>query len=1460
MGRPGRFVGVGIDVYDSHEPLEHAVAEVTAVAEVLGAEFVGEPLLDPDRAQVMNYLEAVAGCQDTGSLVMLWCGHGVQSGSMLRLATRDAGREINASEVIHHCVKSGANQLLFIVDTCQAEAGVGEATAVASALLKEVPPDAQHVWFGIVVSCSAADIGARDGVFCEVLLRLLREGPRSPDMRRRWSRHNRLIRGDDLGQALLEDWTEEDQRPDFLRRGSAWYMVPNPLWDQGAPEEVVEHLLLAARGGDSADHRSWFTGREAEVNEVVSWVTARATGVRVVTGAAGTGKSAIVGRVVSLSNPAERRRLEHGGARWVHADPGERSVAAHVHARGLTTDRMAELLDGQLVRSGVLAPGDGDRRNAAELVGALQRAVQGGARPPVLVVDGVDEARGEMFTIAADLLVRLAPYASLVVSTRPVTRTQLPTSLIEALEADAVLSLDDPLHRESGRAALRGYVVARLSGVAVGMDPTVVADRLLSGASQGEDRPFLLARVVTDQLRAAPIDTSTPNWEQYLAHSIESAFDVDLARVAPPGFGLPPATSPAGLARAMLTALTWAFGAGFPEEEWIAVASRLAGVELGRDHVSWVLEGLGRYVVQGGEGGTAVYRVAHQSLADHLRPPYRRSGERPFDPAAEPVWAALAGRYAALIASGLPATAPTYLGRYAYRHAAAVGVGGLPALRELASAVVELRPDTALAALEVARVLATWGCHADAVVPTEEAVALYRNLAADNPAYAPDLAMALNNLGACYSGVGRRAEAVAATEEAVALRREQAADNPAYAPDLAMALNNLGACYRGVGCRAEAVAPVEKAVALYRNLAADNPAYAPDLARALNNLGNCYREVGRRAGAVAPTEEAVALRREQAADNPAYAPDLAMALNNLGLCYREVGRRAEAVAPTEEAVALHRNLAADNPAYAPDLATALNNLGACYSGVGCRAEAVAPIEEAVALHRNLAADNPAYAPNLAGALNNLGNCYREVGHRAEAMAPTEEAVALYRNLAADNPAYAPDLAMALNNLGACYSGVGRRAEAVAPIEEAVALYRNLAADNPAYAPNLAGTLNNLSNCYREVGQRAEAMAPTEEAVGLYRQLTAANPAYTPDLAGALTNLGICYGEVGRRADALWRQILGEHDPLTRSTLLLYRASAADPGDPRTAAWLVEVCRSDDRGLLGPAHETARTHRAANPKNWDAAWTLASGGQPPEWLTVETDLLAVATAWIDTPTYDDEHDHLAAHLELLDPHADTAIEEALLRVDENDADRYRQLRARARAEGVDAAYRPLLLRLLADQFSMASPAGQRELLTERRPDLLDDLVRHHLDSRARADETAEVTRAAALLDIAAHDADGSILTATFDALDHPSDFPGLLDQAARDTESVATALQPLATIALTAATTEPEAAVAGLYLAVAAAVAGDQDRATEFIGQALAWDPGSASTWIARLAQLGAAQPSVLPLITVLAEASHDGEH
>ena len=66
-----------------------------------------------------------------------------------------------------------------------------------------------------------------------------------------------------------------------------------------------------------------------------------------------------------------------------------------------------------------------------------------------------------------------------------------------------------------------------------------------------------------------------------------------------------------GFARAVLTALAWGFGAGLPEPEWVTVASALVGAAsagtpppgtpvTGRE-ITWVLDELGRYIVQDGE-------------------------------------------------------------------------------------------------------------------------------------------------------------------------------------------------------------------------------------------------------------------------------------------------------------------------------------------------------------------------------------------------------------------------------------------------------------------------------------------------------------------------------------------------------------------------------------------------------------------------------------------------------------------------------------------------------------------------------------------------------------------------------------------------------------------------------------------------------------------------------------------
>ncbi|WP_394613321.1 tetratricopeptide repeat protein [Lentzea sp. JNUCC 0626] len=1631
--RPNVFVGVGIDHYASATGLtnlEHAVADVKAVASALVPPFAGEPLIDADADAVHKRLRSMNGSAAGGTLVLMWSGHGAELGG-LRLATADEFDGVAASEVIRACVLSGASQLLLVIDTCSAAAAL-ESAAMARQLLQQFPTSDVRAWLGILVSCSATDVGARDGAFGPLLVKLLTEGPDSADQQRRWSKHNNQILGEDLGLALLEEWSGVDHRPEFLKDGHPLAMIPNPLYDDGAPEEVVEHLLLAARGGGPGDEQSWFTGRTAEMDEVVAWVRSREAGVRVVTGSAGTGKSAVVGRVVSLSNPHERTRLQSRDENWGHDDPGVRSVAAHVHARGLTVERIAELIEWQLIRAKFLEPFADGRRNAADLLGAVQRAVEGGRATPVVVIDGLDEARGQAFAIAENLLLRLAPFATVVVSTRPVTH-QDGSALLDKLAPAAVLDLDSEDCLESARTAIGDYVRKRLTGVDQTMDASMVAAHLAGVALAAADRPFLLARVITDQLRARPVSTVRPEWRDRVAGSTEDAFDADLSRIAPPPGSTLDGPTARHRARTMLIALTWAVGAGFPEQEWLTVASALTETALDRDDVSWVLDQLGRYVVQDGDAGVAVYRLAHQSFADHLRPPYRPTGQHPFNPAALPVSVALMQQYDQLLTDGVSAETPAYLWSYTWVHAASAGFEGLSGLRELARARPELQPDVAMAALQTGNIAAVWGRRNEAVAPAEEAVAIYQALAEEVPAYAPDLANALDNLGISYGEVGRRGEAVSPVLAAVAFYRALAEENPAYLPYLAGSLNNLGIRYKEVGQRSEALPPTEEAVNLYQALADENPVHLPYLASALNNLGIRYSEVGRRGEAVTPTKEAVELYRALTEENPVHLPYLASALNNLGIRYSEVGRRGEALPPTEEAVELYRALTEENPVYLPELASALNNLGVRCVQVGRRGEALPPTKEAVELYRALTEENPVYLPDLAGALSSLGISYNQVGRRSEAVAPAEEAVTLRRALAEENPAYLPDLAGSLKNLGITYSEVGRRDEAVTLTEEAVKLYRALAEENPAYLPSLAGALSSLGIRYNEVGRGDEALFLTEEAVRLYRALAEENPAYLPDLGGVLNNLGINYNEVGRpdealflteeavelyralaeqnpaylpdlagtlnslgvrydqlgqpdktiasteeavtllralaeenpaylpglasalnnlgisyvqveqqgdapieeavtiyralaeqnpahlhdlantlnnlavnyseagrhseavapaeeavtlhralieenpvylsdlaetlenlarqlaavdrrdEADAVWADALATAGKRNQMALLLYRAAYAQPGDPRSAAWLYAVVTEGGRESMGPARSIARRHRAANPEPWERAWTAVAHSPLPTWLVVDPDMLSVASGWITTENYEDERDYLAAHPEILDDTFDLAMEEAVLAVPESEATRHTELRAAARSIGVMAAYRPVLVALLAQAFAFAETTERQRLLADRKPDLLDDLSLARLTMMAeQTEEDSRPAVALALLHLARAKPDDD-LADVFAALD-TGQFATLLHAAASELD--VNIMRNLAFVALSSARTAADAAEAGFHLSLVAVIE-EHNSAPLFLREAIKLAPEKRDAWIARIAELGATRPAVLALIPTLMEPNSD---
>ena len=215
--------------------------------------------------------------------------------------------------------------------------------------------------------------------------------------------------------------------------------------------------------------------------------------------------------------------------------------------------------------------------------------------------------------------------------------------------------------------------------------------------------------------------------------------------------------------------------------------------------------------------------------------------------------------------------------------------------------------------------------------PTWRAMLPHVLAATRNPTTQPEdrrrTADLLNTAATYLATIGRRADAVARAQEAVTLYRELAAHNGgAHLPALATSTNNYANHLAQAGWRDQALTVAEEALNLYRQLAARNrDAYLPDLAMAVNNYANHLAQAGRHADALTAAKEAVTLRRELAAlDRDAYLPNLAASLTGYAGRLAETGRRAEALAVSEEAVTLRRELVAVNrDAYLPDLARSL---------------------------------------------------------------------------------------------------------------------------------------------------------------------------------------------------------------------------------------------------------------------------------------------------------------------------------------------------------------------------------------------------------------------------------------------------------------------------------------------------------------------------------------------------------
>jgi tetratricopeptide (TPR) repeat protein len=1017
---------------DAHYPeLTRAAADVQEVAAELERRgFRADCLLDPTDADVRRELRTRLGGFET--VVIYWAGHGVSHGEHdLRLVVRDTGpaavldETYDPAALVDRALHGGARQVLLILDTCYSGSAAVDVLRVAAQFAgMQSTMDSEQAWVGVVASAQSYE-EAVGGRFAGSLVGLLRDGPSGAEYRAHWSAHNAGVRGVDLLDALRAEWPHQVQQPWFGSFGWSRPILLNPRYAQDAPDRLIEALTFAARGTAPDEDGWYFTGRRRLLGEIVAWLAAARCGLFVVTGPAGSGKSALVGRIAALSDPAERAGLlAHGGPPPDDPDPGEGSVEVALHAHGLGP---AELLDG-LARGLGLGP-------AASIHGVLDGLVRAGRRP-VVVLDALDEAQpAEVRRIVEELLVPLGRHARVLVGTRRRTLDGA-HDLVDLLGAGAVLR--DLADEPDTAADVAGYTAARLAGTG----NTGVEDIAAEVARRGGDGGFLYARMVTSRLRTEPVDATRPDWERALADSVAAAFDQDLHSLD---------TVELSVAFTLLATLACAAGQGMPARDvWPALAREIA--DLGIDDeadVDLVLRTFGRYIVESGEDGQAVYRLFHQQLVDHLQPDFETRSRVDLE----------VGRLIYVQSAGgrRPDAVNPYLRRHAAEHLFRVGAEGLDALRVLARVNPDAFRDDLVTGLTYHTYISGGvGDYEEAATAAEEAVAILQAVAGTDPARRARLAEALLIVDKALSELDVPSSAAA---ESVAILRELSAADPVeHRPMLAVALDHHANRLAADGRGSDAVAVAREAVGIARRLAeADRDLGPADLARALHNLSNRLSAADRDDEALAAAEEAVGLLRRAARLDRAEPAELAQSLTNLSGRLAGAGRTGEALAAAEEAVAGLRDLVEHLAAvHRPALARALHTLSGRLTEAGRLDEALERARECVAEFRRLAAERPGvHGHALAQVLRSVAGQLAGAGRPDEAVAALEESLDLCRGLVETDPGRFGDLALAVVGLVSVLTGAGRPAEAQRR-------FADVLADTPGASPKASLLLRRLA--------------------------------------------------------------------------------------------------------------------------------------------------------------------------------------------------------------------------------------------------------------------------------------------------------------------------------------------------------------------------------------------------------------
>ncbi|MFB8438018.1 caspase family protein [Streptomyces niveus] len=600
---PRRYViAAGTRHYTRLPELPEAHADVQRIADLftsMGYERVLTDVSHDPRAD--DFEDALAdwcaGAELTAddTVVLYYAGHGdLPDAGNYRLACAGTVENRPRSWLAPHNLEaalgaSPVRNVLFVIDACNAAAGAGDIASAAASFAAVRPRGADGGAGTWVMSSARHRDLADDGAFAAELASVCKVGDGASQrylspalladrINRSFERAGRRQRA----SCSLADQTA--QPPFFL----------NPAFDPSAETDAEGRL-----GGDVSDRASHFEprGRGVEhVSDPGSYFTGRghalaalrthlaATDERrplVVTGAPGSGKSAVLGKIVLEGEGHDTSRID---------------VSVNMRHQTLhdVVERLASAAD-----------------VTATTVPTLLTALAGRQRPFRIVADSLDEAgpgdgKAEARNIAWELLRPLAavPCVRLVIG----SRREL---LLHIGDRAPVIDLDSTEYADDTSIAEYAERVLTDAGSPYEHAPEVARTVAVEVAARA-GQCFLVARMTTTALlRDTPIDITVPGWAERLPSDVGGALDAYLER-------LPRGRKPTALA--LLTALAFGEGHGLPRAGvWAQVASRLSGEALTEADIDELLDEDGSYLTVVEQDGRKYFRLYHQELTAHLQ-------------------------------------------------------------------------------------------------------------------------------------------------------------------------------------------------------------------------------------------------------------------------------------------------------------------------------------------------------------------------------------------------------------------------------------------------------------------------------------------------------------------------------------------------------------------------------------------------------------------------------------------------------------------------------------------------------------------------------------------------------------------------------------------------------------------------------------------------------------------------